>query len=201
MKSRPAMLLLASAALVIAIGVQSWAFAAPQGKHIDYGSLFTGKKAPPGAKAKLKRAAQLAIKSADCASVGSGFYIPPNEQLAGHKGKPYMVTCKSTRTRGYYNVYFGDADLASSRTKGEARPVSENVAIKLCAKALERKFPTARLKALETAYNPSKYGSNVLEEIGLTVENQFGIRVHRIGKCIITPRGNIGPKDVWLVKG
>ena len=174
--------------------------AAGQSVPIDYGSLFTGKKAPPGAKAKLKRAAQLAAQGKHCASVGSGFYIPPSEQLPQHKGQPYMVTCKANDSRDYYNVYFSDADLKASRKKDRVRPVSKKAALKKCANALRQKYPTAHLSAFRTAYDASKSTSNVLQKIGLTVENQFGVRVERVGNCIITPDGNLEPDDVWLTK-
>lgn len=195
------MLVVAAMLLAATMALPQAVEASGQSTPIDYGSLFTGKKAPSGAKAKLKRAAQLAAKGKQCASVGSGFYIPPSEQLASHKGEPYMVTCKANDSRGYYNVYFSDADLVASRKKGRVKPVTKKVALKKCANALRQNFPTARLNALETAYDASKSTSNVVQEIGLTVENQLGVRVHRVGKCIITPDGNLSSKDVRLIKG
>jgi hypothetical protein len=193
-------LVAATMTLASTFAIPQVAEAGGQSVPIDYGSLFTGKKAPRGAKAKLKRAAQLAAKGKHCASIGSGFYISPSEQLASHKGEPYMVTCKANDSRGYYNVYFSDADLKASRKKDRVKPVSKNVALEKCANGLRQKFPTARLNALETAYDASKSTSNVLQEIGLTVENQFGVRVHRVGKCIITPNGNLSSEDVQLIK-
>jgi len=178
--------------------LSSAANAAGQSKIIDYGMLFAGKHAPPHAKAKLKHAAQLAVRDSKCASVGSGFYIPPKEQKSSHRGEPYMVTCKASDAGAYYNVYFSDADLKASRTKTRARPVSKDRALKICASALRSKYPTAKLDAFRTAYDASKSTSNVRQEIGLSVENQFGVKVDRVGNCIITPNGRLSEKDVWL---
>ena len=178
----------------------SAANAAGQSKTIDYGMLFVGKDAPPHAKTKLKHAAQLAVRDNRCASVGSGFYIPPKEQKSSHRGEPYMVTCKASDAEAYYNVYFSDTDLKASRTKTRATPVSKDKALEVCASALRNKYPTAKLDGFRTAYDASKSTSNVRQEIGLSVENQFGVKVDRVGNCIITPNGHLSKKDVWLTK-
>ena len=191
---------IAATMMIVATVAQSEeALAAGQKVPIDYGSLYAGKTAPEGAMAKLKRAAQLAAKGRHCSSVDSGSYIPPSYQLPPNKNQPYMITCKANDSRGYYNVYFSDTDLQAARKKDRAKPVSKEVALEKCSDALRRKYPTAHLNAFETSYDASKSTSNVLQNIGLTVENQLGARVHRIGKCVITPDGNLSSKDVWVI--
>ena len=84
--------------------------------------------------------------------------------------------------------------------KDRTKPVSKQYALLTCRKALLKKFPNADLNPYRTGYNASNSTSNVLQKIALTVENSFGVRVERVGNCIITPNGHLSSEDVWLTK-
>ncbi|HYW05014.1 MAG TPA: hypothetical protein VFA86_13850 [Gammaproteobacteria bacterium] len=165
---------------------------------IDYGMLFTGSHAPKGAAAKLKRAAQLAVKTPDCASVSGGFYVPPSSQMAGHKGQPYMITCDRAGGSGY-NVYFSESDLGSGHAGGPPKPVARRRAVLICAKALRRKYQGIALHATQTAYDASRSSGNAAVRIGVTLPTAGGGHVHRVARCIVEPGGRLSRQDVGLV--
>ncbi|MGH9865219.1 MAG: hypothetical protein ACRD4H_07375, partial [Candidatus Acidiferrales bacterium] len=64
------------------------ALAAPP---IDYSALYVGRHAPPGAMAKLREAARLAISRGNCKHVTAGGYLPSSQRDPDHLAAPYFV--------------------------------------------------------------------------------------------------------------
>jgi len=187
------MLCAALAALVFSLAATGASAAS-----IDYGSLFVGKHAPAGTMKKLRRAARLALRSSDCASVSGGFYVPPASQMQAHRGKPYMIMCRFGSGSGY-NAYFSDADLASGQTHGAPKAVPRRRAILLCARMLRRQYPGISLHATQTAYDASPSTGNAAVRIGATVPTIFGGHLDLVGSCTVTPGGHLSARDVGLL--
>lgn len=163
---------------------------------IDYSSLYVGQQAPPGAKAKLRRAARLAASQASCKHVTGGGYLPLSERNRDHATAPYFITCSDPHKEidpGARNYYFTDAELRADRIPRLEAPVPRAQAIELCLDAVRQRlqYPSsAKFNAWST--QASLGGTrNWRVVIPFTALNGFGNRVPGSGKCIIDPARRI----------
>jgi len=177
--------------LFIGVAFLGWrtAVAAPP---IDYSALYVGRHAPPGAMAKLREAARLAISRADCKHATAGAYLPASQRDRNHRTAPYFVTCSDPTKAidpGARNFYFTDADLRAGRVEHQPVPVPRTQAIELCLDAVRQRlqYPSSAKFSGWRAQAGLGGTLNWRIMIPFTALNGLGNRVPGRGVCVVEP--------------